>query len=261
MLDLIFLAIAAAAGGGVDGGAGSTVTAGVEVAPPAIAVPADRAVTGGPSPAFLSPAKDKDSATADAKSDAADSAPATAFLAPVQDGIAATQAAPAFLAPAPDSRASAATPLFLAPRAEAAPSFLAPATAPVSAPALVAEPQTPTGRFTTATEVKPILNATRANWISVREYDGKDLLYVTHLWSWRCGLLEMRVGINGNPPEVWPLPQCREDQQSPAAILEGDGLPYAEFGLGSLALIEVQITYDDLSTDSAKFNRNGMLVP
>jgi len=164
------------------------------------------------------------------------------------------------LAPsAPDSETAAVTPLFLTPKedtAAATPLFLAPA----AKPGLVAEPQTPTGRFTTATEVKPILNATKANWIHVRDFDGKDLLYVTHLWSWRCGLLEMRVGINGNTPEIWPLPECHLDHASPAAMLEEDGLPYAEFGAGSIAMVEVEITYDDLSKDSVKFNRNGMII-
>jgi hypothetical protein len=176
--------------------------------------------------------------------------------------VPAGQAPAAFLAPAPtDNKEDVAAPAFLAPAedqtAAAAPAFLAPA----AKPALVAEPQTPTGRFTTATEVKPILNATRANWILVREYDGKDLLYVTHLWAWRCGLVELRVGINGNDPEVWPLPECHLDQPSPGAILDGDGLPYNEFGLGSIAMVEVEITYDDLSTDSAKFSRQGTLIP
>jgi len=153
-----------------------------------------------------------------------------------------------FLAPSSDQTATAPA---------AAPAFLAPAAKPV----LVAEPQTPSGRFTTATEVKPILNATKANWIHVREFDNKDLLCVTHLWSWRCGLLEMRIGINGNDPEVWPLPECHLDHASPAAMLEADGLPYSEFGLGSIANVEVVITYDDLSTDSAKFNRHGAVIP
>ena len=195
--------------------------------------------------------------TEEATADAISTAPPS-DQAPVAEQQAAV--APSFLAPAADPEPSASAPLFLAPgaaKSEPAPAFLAPA----ANPGLVAEPQTPTGRFTTATEVKPILNATKGNWIHVREFDGKDLLYVTHLWSWRCGLLEMRVGINGDDPVIWPLPDCHLDQQTPAAILEQDGLPYAEFGLGTIALIEVALTYDDLTTDSAKFNRNGMLLP
>lgn len=193
-------------------------------------------------------------------SQGAATAQAPAFLAPAPNEEPTATATPSFLAPAKIGDQAAAATVFLAPdsdRTAAAPAFLTPS----ARPGLVAEPQTPTGRFTTATEVRPILNATRGNWILVREYDGKDLLYVTHLWAWRCGLLELRVGINGNDPDVWPLPECHLDQQSPAAILESDGLPYREFGLKAIAMVEIQITYDDLSTDSAKFNRNGMLIP
>lgn len=127
--------------------------------------------------------------------------------------------------------------------------------------ALVAEPQEPTGKFTTATEVRPILNATKGNWIAVREFDGKDLVYVTHLWTWRCGLLEMRVGINGAAPEVWPLPDCHMDQPMPGVVLEQDGLPYRSFDLGSVRSIDVQITYDDLGTDAVAFDRSQVLMP
>ena len=127
--------------------------------------------------------------------------------------------------------------------------------------ALVAEPQEPTGKFTTATEVRPILNATKGNWIAVREFDGKDLVYVTHLWTWRCGLLEMRVGINGAAPEIWPLPDCHMDQPMPGVVLEQDGLPYRSFDLGSVQSIDVQITYDDLGTDAVAFDRSQVLMP
>ncbi len=137
-----------------------------------------------------------------------------------------------------------------------APAFLAP-----KKPELVAEPQVPTGKFTTAVEVKPILNATKGSWITVREYNGQDLVYVTHLWAWRCGLVELRIGLNGNDPEPWPLPECHLDQPSPGAILENDGLPYRNFGQGSIAMVEVEITYDDLTTDSAKYNRQGVQIP
>lgn len=137
----------------------------------------------------------------------------------------------------------------------APPAFLAP---PAT---LVAEPQVATGRFTTALEVRPILEATSGNWVTVREFNGQDLVYVTHLWSWRCGLVEMRVGINGAPPEVWPLPPCHEQQPSPNMILESDGLPYRPYTLGSVGLIEVQLTYDDLSTVSAAFERAAVMTP
>lgn len=138
--------------------------------------------------------------------------------------------------------------------------IIAPA-APELTPGLVAEPQTATGRFLTATEVRPILNATKPNWISVRAFGGKDLLYVTHIWSWRCGLLELRVGVNGAQPEIWPLPACHTDQPAPAAILESDGLPYREFPLKSVQLIEVMLTFDDLSVSRVRFNRAGIVIP
>jgi hypothetical protein len=168
---------------------------------------------------------------------------------------AAAPAAPAFLAPTTPTPAPAA-PVFLAPKADAPPAFLTP-----QAPALVAEPQIATGRFLTALEVKPILSATKGNWVSVREFNGQDLVYVTHVWSWRCGLLQMKVGINGQPPEIWDLPACHENQPAAAAILESDGLPYRGFPLGSVQQIEVQLTYDDLTTDQVRLTRLGTIIP
>ncbi|MEC3859959.1 hypothetical protein VK792_01560 [Mesobacterium sp. TK19101] len=145
-----------------------------------------------------------------------------------------------------------------APAAEA----VAPA-APVTAQAspLEAEPQVPSGKFTTAVEVKPILNMTRGNWVAVREFDGQDLLYVTHLMSWRCGLVQLRFGVNGNPLQVWPLPACHEDTAAPNALTPEDGLPYERFALGSVQKVEIELTYDDLTIESAKFERKAILMP
>ncbi len=126
---------------------------------------------------------------------------------------------------------------------------------------LVADDQTPTGKFTTAGEVKPILNATKGNWVAVREYDGKDLLYVTHLWSWRCGLHAMAISINDEPMQNWPLPECHMKYTTPSAILEEDGLPYLSFKLGGVQTIDIQIVYDDLSMDAARFERGNVLIP
>ncbi|MCE8518295.1 hypothetical protein KBY23_02475 [Ruegeria pomeroyi] len=152
-------------------------------------------------------------------------------------------AAPAFLTPEPKAEAPA-TPAFLTP-----------------APQLVAEPQVPSGKFTTATEVKPILNATRGNWVALRDYNGQDLLYVTHLWSWRCGLAQMSVSINGAAPEIWPLPPCHAETAAPNAIIDSDGLPFRSFPAGSVAQIDVELIYDDLSADSASFARAQVLMP
>lgn len=128
-------------------------------------------------------------------------------------------------------------------------------------PDLVAEDQTPSGKFLTAGEIKPILNATKGNWIAVRAYDGKDLLYVTHLWAWRCGLTALAVSVNDAPLQDWPLPSCHDDLATPNAVLPEDGLPYISFALNSVETIKVQIVYDDLSMDMAEFARSEVALP
>lgn len=234
MFEMFFLMLAVAAHSTGQGGSPVNTT-GLAITGGAAAVTATAPLEAAEAPAFLAPKPNP---------------VAPSFLAPKP-----APATPTFLAPKP----APATPTFLAPKpAPATPTFLAPAP---SGPVLTAEPQIPSGRFTTAVEVKPILNATRGNWIAVREYNGQDLIYVTHLWAWRCGLLELRVGINGAPPAPWPLPACHLDKPAPNMVLETDGLPYRAYGLGSIAMIEVQITYDDLTTDSAKFNRQGVQIP
>ena len=124
-----------------------------------------------------------------------------------------------------------------------------------------AEPQVATGRFTTALEVRPILTATRGNWVALRDYDGQDLLYLTHLLAWRCGLLALRVGVNGAAPQDWPLPPCHADSAAPNALLPEDGLPYLAFPAGTVDSVDVQITYDDLTTDNAAFARAAIMMP
>jgi len=128
----------------------------------------------------------------------------------------------------------------------------------VAAPLLTGTLQA--AQFTTAAEVKPILAVTKANWISVREFNGQDLLYVTHLWAWRCGLNEIRIGINGADPEVWPLPPCHLDQAAPNGILEGDGDPYRRYPLKSIESVRIEIVYDDQTGESLTVNRLGQPI-
>lgn len=126
---------------------------------------------------------------------------------------------------------------------------------------LVADPQTPSGKFTTAVEVKPIMEATKGNWVAVRDYDGKDWLYVTHIWSWRCGLKAMAISVNGETMQNWPLPPCHEQYTTPNAVLEDDGFPVLTFRQNSVQTITIQIVYDDLTMDVASFERGNVLIP
>ncbi|MEB8385761.1 hypothetical protein OO012_00855 [Rhodobacteraceae bacterium KMM 6894] len=124
-----------------------------------------------------------------------------------------------------------------------------------------AEPQTPTGKFTTATEVKPILGMTRANWVGVREYGGQDLIYFTHLLAWRCGVHQIRYGVNGDPMQVWDMPPCQDDTNTPNAIDTEYGLSYIARPLGNVRTLSVALLYDDMTTETADFQRSDILMP
>jgi len=134
------------------------------------------------------------------------------------------------------------------------------APAPLVAQDRSAEDQTPTGKFLTATEVKPILAATRASWIAVREWEGQDLIYFTHLLSWRCGLYEIRYSVNGGAQKLWPVPACDPATHAVGVIPDGVSI-YTELPLRSVDSVQVELLYDDLSTESAEFNRGAVLIP
>ena len=124
------------------------------------------------------------------------------------------------------------------------------------------EDQTPTGRFLTATEVKPILGATKASWIAVREWDGMDLIYFTQIESWRCGLHAVYYGVNGAPAETpWEMEPCYLDTAAPNAIKAEGRLPYTELPLKSVESVSIRIIYDDNTEESAEFARNMVLMP
>lgn len=115
--------------------------------------------------------------------------------------------------------------------------------------------------FTTSAEVKPILVATKPNWIAVREFNGQDLVYFTQILSWRCGVSEIRYSVNGGAMKTFPEVACHKDTNAPNAILPTDPLPYLEFGLGSVASVSVTLIFDDGSEESGTFERSAVLMP
>ena len=116
--------------------------------------------------------------------------------------------------------------------------------------------------FTTAAEVKPILNATKSSWVAVREYDGNDLVYFTHLESWRCGLDGIKFGINSETADQTRLlEKCYEGEAAPNAMKDDTRLPFITLPLGSVQSITIELLYDDGSTDSATFVRDAVKMP
>ncbi len=124
-----------------------------------------------------------------------------------------------------------------------------------------AEPQTPTGRFLTATEVKPILEATRAQWIAVRPYEGKDWLYFTNLLAWRCGLYQIRYAVNGGEMKVLEMEPCYDEEGAPNALKMDAGImPFVTFPLNSVETIRVELLFDDLTEASADYQRAAVQI-
>ena len=115
---------------------------------------------------------------------------------------------------------------------------------------------------TTTAEVKPILTMIKGMWVSVREYDGNDLLYFTMLESYRCGLEGVKYGINSDvADQVWDQETCYLDEAAPNAMKMEDGLPFITLELGSVETVIVEITYDDSTTDTVTYERKAIMTP
>ena len=119
--------------------------------------------------------------------------------------------------------------------------------------AMAAAPLTAQAQFNSAAEVKPILQMIVPQWVSVREFNGQDLLYFTLLEVYRCGLEQIRYVINDGKPRVWQTEPCEGDEVF--SEIGEDRLPYAEFELGSVQTVRIELIYDDGTVQSESFDR------
>lgn len=59
------------------------------------------------------------------------------------------------------------------------------------------------------TGMKQALAATTTSWLNFRDFDGRRLLYFSALQAYRCGLAEVRYGLDRDTPDrVLALPPC-----------------------------------------------------
>lgn len=115
--------------------------------------------------------------------------------------------------------------------------------------------------WTNPAAIRPILEATKTNWVAVRDYNGQDLLYFTHLFAWRCALSDIRFGVNGAPAEIPVLMEdCYVDEAAPNAQKMTHMLPYYTYPPGSVMSVRVKIVYRDGTEDTATFDRQGILI-
>ena len=109
----------------------------------------------------------------------------------------------------------------------------------------------------TAAQVKPILQMTKGNWIAVREFNGQDLLYFTHLEVFRCGLERITYALNYGAAVVWDTPPCPGDDTF--SEIPADRQPYAVFALGSIETVRVELVYDDGTSEAEVYERGAVL--
>jgi hypothetical protein len=117
--------------------------------------------------------------------------------------------------------------------------------------------------MTTAAEIRPILEMSRPNWVALSTNGGQDFVMFTALLAWRCGLSEIRYGVNGDPAEtVLEMEPCHMETAAPNALRMDTGIwPYVAFPPGSVDAVTVEIDYDDGTTDSASWERAQILLP
>ena len=91
-------------------------------------------------------------------------------------------------------------------------------------------------------QIKQILNITKNSWVSFRDFNGKQLIYFTHLESYTCGIKDVHYSINSDKlDKVWKLQPC--DSKNPMAVTKD--IVYLTMPLGTARSIAVQVTFMD----------------
>ena len=146
---------------------------------------------------------------------------------------------------------------------QAATEEVAEAVATATEGARTPEPQIATGQYTTALEVKPILGMTKLQWAAISHDGGNDLLYFSNLLAWRCGLWEIRYGINGAPAtEVFEMEPCHEDTAQPNAMVDLVNYPiWVTLPGESIQILRIEVTFDDGTEDFVEVERSRILLP
>jgi len=103
-----------------------------------------------------------------------------------------------------------------------------------------------------------ILDLTKGSWAYFRDFNGRQLIYFTHLESYRCGIEKVSYSLDSDALDSeWKLQPC--DPKKPNEITTDQ--PYVSLPLGTAQAITVQLIFKDGSKSSiVRINADNQLV-
>ena len=89
---------------------------------------------------------------------------------------------------------------------------------------------------------KKLLGLTKSSWVHFRDWNGRQLIYFTHLEVYRCGISKVRYSLNSDAlDKTYELQPC--DLENPNAVTTDK--PYISLPLDTARSISVQVTFED----------------
>ena len=126
----------------------------------------------------------------------------------------------------------------------------------------VAPPAARAENYTTAEEVRPVLEAIKDKWIAIRVEGDEDYVFFTPIVSWRCGVQEVRYGFNDEAPDrQLDMAACHEEFSNPNVVVDGDPIPLVTAPAKSVESVTIRLIYDDGSLSEAVIPRKQVLIP
>lgn len=100
------------------------------------------------------------------------------------------------------------------------------------------------GQMMAPAQMRVALEATGHQWVAFRNWQGRQLIYFTHLVAWKCAIREVRYVINGQGlSERFPLPAC--NPQNPFLVDAEKDRIFLSFAPGAVREIGIRLVYGD----------------
>ena len=98
-------------------------------------------------------------------------------------------------------------------------------------------------------QLKEWVEAFKDRWVTFRNWDGRQLIFLTMPLTFHCSIKEMRYSLNGaDLAERWPVPAC--NPQMPFSFDRQENQTYLAFEPGAVSSVSLQLVYVD-GTESA----------